>query len=79
MVNQVVRMCYIYLRQPAFSVITYIIHHGSGPTLFEQQLQRKQRKVWVYNLNIKRPDVAANSLSVTFKMLQVTGKISGRK
>ena len=45
----------------------------------QQQLQRKQRKVWVRNLNIERPDVAANSLSVTFKMLQVTGKISGRK
>ena len=45
----------------------------------QQQLQRKQRKVWVHNLNIKRPDVAANSLSVTFKMLQVTGKVSGRK
>ena len=23
----------------------------------QQQLQRKQRKVWVHNLNIKRPDV----------------------
>ena len=45
----------------------------------QQQLQRKQRKVWVHNLNIERPDVAANSLSVTFKMLQVTGKVSGRK